>query len=135
MLKKLIIFLFIVSFLPGCKKDTISLTGNIDIVCKSDNIIGAGFAIYTMESYLLNEKDPLGDFEVKSGILSKVTQISDLNPGDYIISFYKELIMQIETNPCYICNSKLYFHHIAIKRFAFKFDCDVTHYQTDAFNF
>jgi hypothetical protein len=116
MLKKLIIFLVIVSFLPGCKKHTITLTGSIELKCIDDYYIGASYNVHTEYDYI-NNKSIYGNTSLKSDIVTQTTIIDDLNPGTYIIHFTKTgwtqssiMAVQITSGKTRSYNLSIYFN-------------------------
>jgi hypothetical protein len=89
MIKKSLLILAIVSLLTECKKDTISTTGNIEFKCEDDYFIGAKYSVHT-EYDFFNNNNRNGNFSLKSGTIAQTTLVNDLNPGNYVIYFFKE---------------------------------------------
>lgn len=86
MIKKLFLIFLVLATLAGCEKDE-PLTGNIKLISTDNNIIGASYGVRTESSYF---NQPSGSFyAIKNGTISNITEITDLNPGDYMIYIYK----------------------------------------------
>jgi len=84
MIKKILLALVILAaFITSCEKDD-KLTGGIKLICTNDNIIGANYYVYTESNY--NSATKLA---IKIGVVSKTTEIDDINPGNYIVYLHK----------------------------------------------
>lgn len=87
------LLILIVGFVFGScyKDDSISTTGNILINCVDDRYIGASYNVITEYSFIQAKESGIYlDSDIRNGnITTSKTEINELNPGTYYITFYQ----------------------------------------------
>jgi len=75
------------------KEEEEATTGSIQLVCTDEDIVGAEYNVITENAFLKLSTDDIYlntlKSSIKTGTVSNITEIRDLNPGTYYITFYK----------------------------------------------
>jgi PEGA domain. len=86
-----VILLLLGFILISCEKDDEQSTGNILINCIDDHYVGASYNVITEYSFIQAKESGIYlDSDIRNGNLNtSKTEINNLNPGTYYITFYK----------------------------------------------